>query len=160
MNPLDAFGPGSWTCPEMTSFGRVPMSTYFARPSVQGLDGLWSFRLRERPEEVTEADLTGPTETWQKAAVPGCWTMQGFDRPQYTNTTMPFDGPPPRVPDDNPTGVYRRRVTLPTEWSDKIDEFFSTATVSRLTRAGHFSPLEAAEPFAAAIAGALAETGS
>jgi beta-galactosidase len=119
VNPLDAFGPGSWTCPEMTSFGRVPMSTYFARPSVQGLDGLWSFRLRERPEEVTEADLTGPTETWQKAAVPGCWTMQGFDRPQYTNTTMPFDGPPPRVPDDNPTGVYRRRVTLPTEWSDK-----------------------------------------
>jgi beta-galactosidase len=45
--------------------------------------------------------------------------MQGFDRPQYTNTTMPFEGPPPRVPDDNPTGVYRRRVTLPASWTGR-----------------------------------------
>jgi beta-galactosidase len=43
--------------------------------------------------------------------------MQGFDRPQYTNTDMPFPGPPPRVPDDNPTGVYRRNVTLPPTWA-------------------------------------------
>ena len=49
---------------------------------------------------------------------------------------------------------------FPTEWSDRIDEFFSAATVHPLAGAGHFSPLEAAEPFAAAIAGALAGTGS
>ena len=30
--------------------------------------------------------------------------------PQYTNVQMPFPGPPPHVPDDNPTGVYRRTV--------------------------------------------------
>ena len=29
---------------------------------------------------------------------------------------MPFAGPPPRVPDDNPTGVYRRAVTVPAAW--------------------------------------------
>jgi beta-galactosidase len=45
--------------------------------------------------------------------------MEGFDRPQYTNTDMPFPGPPPRVPDDNPTGVYRRSVTLPPAWAGR-----------------------------------------
>ena len=43
--------------------------------------------------------------------------MQGFDRPQYTNIQMPFPGPPPRVPDDNPTGVHRRTVTVPASWA-------------------------------------------
>ena len=39
--------------------------------------------------------------------------MQGFGRPQYTNVQMPFPGPPPAIPDDNPTGVHRRTVTVP-----------------------------------------------
>ena len=81
------------------------------------LDGVWSFGIRSAPEEVVTADLIGPTSDWQTAQVPGCWTMQGFDRPQYTNTDMPFPGPPPRVPDENPTGVYRRSVTLPSTWA-------------------------------------------
>ncbi|MGA2208554.1 MAG: glycoside hydrolase family 2 TIM barrel-domain containing protein [Acidimicrobiales bacterium] len=117
VNPLDAFGPRSWTRPEITSFGRLPMSASLARSCSQSLDGLWSFRLRDRPEAVTEADVSGPTDTWTQVAVPGCWTMQGFDRPQYTNTTMSFDGPPPRVPIDNPTGIYRRRLTVPDAWA-------------------------------------------
>jgi pimeloyl-ACP methyl ester carboxylesterase len=47
---------------------------------------------------------------------------------------------------------------FPTEWGDRIDEFFSAATVRRLMGVGHFSPLEAPEAFAAAIAEALART--
>ena len=43
--------------------------------------------------------------------------MRGFDRPQYTNIQMPFAGPPPAVPDANPTGVHRRTVTLPDAWA-------------------------------------------
>jgi beta-galactosidase len=57
--------------------------------------------------------------TWVDVDVPGCWTMQGFDRPQYTNVQMPFAAVPPHVPRDNPTGVYRRRFTLPTGWDGR-----------------------------------------
>ncbi|CAN5574881.1 glycoside hydrolase family 2 TIM barrel-domain containing protein [soil metagenome] len=117
MLPLDQFGPRSWTRPEATGFGRVPMSTYLARPDVLSLDGDWAFVLRDRPEDVSPADLVGPTDGWGAVAVPGCWTMQGHDRPQYTNIQMPFPGPPPAVPDANPTGVHRRTVTLPGAWA-------------------------------------------
>ena len=95
------------------------MSTYLARDEVLSLDGGWAFRLCERPEDVTALDLTGPTARWAGIEVPGCWTMQGFDHPQYTNIQMPFPGPPPQVPDANPTGVYRRTVTLPAHWDGR-----------------------------------------
>lgn len=95
------------------------MSTYLARDEVLSLDGEWAFRLCERPEDVTALDLTGPTARWAGIEVPGCWTMQGFDHPQYTNIQMPFPGPPPQVPDANPTGVYRRTVTLPAHWDGR-----------------------------------------
>ena len=48
--------------------------------------------------------------------VPGNWTMQGFGQPQYTNVQMPFLCQPPTVPDENPTGVYRRRFEAPAAW--------------------------------------------
>jgi beta-galactosidase len=117
MSALDAFGPRSWAQPEATGFGRIPMSTYLPREQVLSLDGDWSFVLRDRPEAVAAEDLTGPTEGWGSIEVPGCWTMQGFDRPQYTNIQMPFPGPPPHVPDHNPTGIHRRTVTLPADWA-------------------------------------------
>ena len=44
---------------------------------------------------------------------------------------------------------------FPAEWSDRVDAFFSAATLTRLPDAGHFSPLEAPAEFAAAIVGAL-----
>jgi beta-galactosidase len=92
------------------------MATYLPRADVVSLDGDWSFSMRAGPYEVTPADLAGPTGDWATVAVPGCWTMQGFEGPQYTNVQMPFAGPPPRVPDDNPTGVYRCAVTIPASW--------------------------------------------
>ena len=44
---------------------------------------------------------------------------------------------------------------FPREWSDRIGEFFAAAELSWLDGAGHFSPLEAAGEFAAAIAAAV-----
>jgi pimeloyl-ACP methyl ester carboxylesterase len=43
---------------------------------------------------------------------------------------------------------------FPREWGDRVDEFFSAATVSDLPGAGHFSPLEAPDAWAAAIVAA------
>ena len=42
--------------------------------------------------------------------------MHGYDRPHYTNVRMPFGTPPPTVPKDNPTGLYRTRFQVPAEW--------------------------------------------
>jgi pimeloyl-ACP methyl ester carboxylesterase len=47
---------------------------------------------------------------------------------------------------------------FPAAWSDRIDEFFSAATVTPLPDSGHFSPLEAPAAFAEAIAAAVAAT--
>ena len=100
---IDDFGTRTWARPECTSFNRLPMATYLARPDVVSLDGTWDFALDGAPSAPIE--------------VPGCWTMQGFAIPIYTNVVMPFPGPPPNVPDDNETGVYRRSVTVPASWA-------------------------------------------
>ena len=93
-----------WERPELTSRGRVPPSATLRRPPVS-LNGRWDFVLLPHPDAAVGE--------WTTIEVPGLWTMQGFAPPQYTNVQMPFDEPPPRVPDENPTGVYRRRFERP-----------------------------------------------
>jgi pimeloyl-ACP methyl ester carboxylesterase len=44
---------------------------------------------------------------------------------------------------------------FPFEWSDRIGEFFAAASVTRLSGAGHFTPLERPREFAAAVLAAL-----
>lgn len=51
-------------------------------------------------------------EDYGKIPVPSCWQMHGYDRHQYTNIRYPIPLDPPYVPDENPTGIYRRNVTL------------------------------------------------
>ncbi len=96
-----------WERPELTSRGRVPPSATLRRVGGDriSLNGRWDFALLPRPDaRVTE---------WSSIEVPGLWTMQGFAPPQYTNVAMPFDERPPNVPDENPTGIYRRRFPRP-----------------------------------------------
>jgi beta-galactosidase len=116
VNVLDAFGPRSWARPEAIAFGREPMATYLSRGDHVALDGEWSFTLLPKPESVLEDHVAGDASSWRTVEVPGCWTMQGFDKPQYTNVQMPFPGPPPSVPRHNPTGVYRRTFRVPAAW--------------------------------------------
>jgi beta-galactosidase len=82
------------------------------------LDGRWRFCLYARPGEVPArvADPEFDDRNWRDLEVPGCWPLQGVDRPIYTNVRMPFSGDPPGVPQDNPTGVYRRKIRLPAGW--------------------------------------------
>jgi beta-galactosidase len=121
----------SWEQPELTSLHTVlPHALVIPFPTIEAsldepsrspwflnLNGTWEFRLLLRPEAVTDAELA--QGTWSTIAVPGNWTMQGFGTPQYTNVTMPFPQLPPHVPDDNPTGVYRRTFTVPSAWSGR-----------------------------------------
>ncbi len=84
-------------------------------PWFRSLDGLWQFALLDRP--TTEPDFD--RSDWKDVDVPGCWTMQGFDTPIYTNVQMPFRLLPPDVPDENPTGLYRTRFEVPHEWTGR-----------------------------------------
>ena len=46
---------------------------------------------------------------------------------------------------------------FPTEWSDRLDEFFADVSLEMLDGVGHFTPLEAPDRFASAIKKRLAE---
>jgi pimeloyl-ACP methyl ester carboxylesterase len=45
---------------------------------------------------------------------------------------------------------------FPLAWSDRLDEYFTDLRFQQLTGAGHFTPLEATDTFAAAIRERLA----
>jgi beta-galactosidase len=125
-----------WADPHVVSIGRLDMrpptaavdSLASARadedtsPWRRSLDGRWDFRLFDRPEDVPASAVERPPSgrSWTKVAVPGNWTLQDVgDLPQYTNVRMPFPGPPPRLPERNPTGVYHRTMRLPARWLDR-----------------------------------------
>ncbi len=109
-----------WTDPTVVELGRLPMHVPLDGFRRRNLDGRWSLEMFEHPDRVPRAALTGVRPKAFNAVVPANWTMQdldGFvDLPHYTNIQMPFPGPPPRLPDRNPTGAYRKSITLAASW--------------------------------------------
>ena len=90
-------------------------------PRVRSLSGAWRFHLAPRPEAVPagveRADFDDGA--WAEIPVPSHWQLEGHGRPQYTNVIYPFPVEAPLVPSENPTGCYRREVTLEPEWLEK-----------------------------------------
>ena len=74
------------------------------------LSGRWSFAYHPSIHELTEPfwgrDM--PLEGMDSVPVPSSWQHLGYDRHQYTNVRYPIPLDPPRVPQDNPCGVYLR----------------------------------------------------
>ena len=84
------------------------------------LNGTWRFRLLGSHHDADDAaadpdfDDTG----WDAIPVPAHWVLIDdgtYGSPIYTNVAYPFPVDPPHVPDENPTGEYRREFDLP-EW--------------------------------------------
>jgi beta-galactosidase len=108
-----------WEMPELTSIGRLPMTSWRDRGDRSLLlDGEWRFRLAPSPRDVPADFATESFDdrNWELIDVPGCWTMQAHDRPIYTNVQMPFRLLPPHVPAENPTGCYRTTFSVPEAW--------------------------------------------
>ena len=132
--PLGSLPLGSsWADPEILGLHRLPARSFLvpfpdaataargqreASPWFQRLDGRWRFALYDAPDAVPAQALAADANLadWSPIEVPGNWTLQGFDRPLYTNVQMPFPEPPPTVPRENPTGLYRRRFRVPESW--------------------------------------------
>jgi beta-galactosidase len=83
------------------------------------LNGDWRFNLSPTAEEAPAgfADPGFDDAGWARLPVPAHWQLHGYGEPAYTNTRYPFPIDPPHVPTENPTGSYRRSVTIPGEWA-------------------------------------------
>lgn len=123
-----------WEMPEVTGVNRLrPRATLHGYPAKtdalsktgayapwhQSLSGDWKFQLVDRPENAgCFQGLETDDSTWNTIPVPSNWTMlNNGDWPIYTNIKMPFDHIPPNVPEENPTGLYRRTFVLDADWT-------------------------------------------
>lgn len=85
-------------------------------PSVTDLNGVWKFFYTTDPLNIDDSVYAGTVDdsSWESVDVPDCWVMRDSvpDNPHYTNVNMPIPQMPPEVPEDNPTGIYRRKLVL------------------------------------------------
>ncbi|MFW6265132.1 MAG: sugar-binding domain-containing protein, partial [Bacillota bacterium] len=90
-------------------------------PYFKLLNGVWDFYLAETPAFVPDDFYKEEYNSieWGKINVPANWQLEGYDYPHYTNTKYPFPVDPPRVPTENPTGLYRRDFYISEEWLNK-----------------------------------------
>jgi beta-galactosidase len=99
--------------------GALPARAAFASDAPHlVLDGAWRFRLAPTADGVAD-DLPAPDlpdGDWAELPVPAHWQLHGYGKPAYTNVRYPFPVDPPFVPDENPTGEYRRAFDLPDGW--------------------------------------------
>ncbi|MDT8389127.1 MAG: glycoside hydrolase family 2 TIM barrel-domain containing protein [Lentisphaeria bacterium] len=120
-------GPRRWEDPACFAVGKEPPNTRLVpegersgTPLHLSLNGVWRFHRVDSPDLAPEGFETERFDDsgWADIAVPGHWELQGFGQPIYTNIQYPFPPTPPRVPEENPTGLYRTTVDLPTAWED------------------------------------------
>ena len=124
---VESYRPGRGRRPARAAFGS-------SLPSIE-LDGTWRFRLAEGLSDLTPgfeavdfapaesdsesgaaAESARPDRAWTELTVPSLWQMHGHGKPAYTNIVYPFPLDPPRVPDANPTGEYRRVFDVPADF--------------------------------------------
>ncbi|MBI9102080.1 MAG: DUF4981 domain-containing protein [Spirochaetales bacterium] len=117
-----------WELPELTHINKLPARSVLTPLTAEGqkgdespwklkLDGQWDFNIFPSPEEAKAKLNDKLTDT---ITVPGNWTLQDKgDPPIYTNVQMPWKNNPPLVPEDNPSGIYGTRFSLPENWTSR-----------------------------------------
>lgn len=76
------------------------------------LSGEWDFRYFDSYQDISGLSTDEIWRNTSKIKVPGCWQLQGYDRPQYVNYRYPIPFDPPYVPDNTPMGIYKREITI------------------------------------------------
>lgn len=111
-----------------------PRATFATDAERRTLDGDWRFRLFPRAE--TAVGFGDHGSDWGVIDVPSHWQRRGHGSPAYLNIRYPFPLDVPNVPTDNPTGEYRRVVTLdddalaaPGRWVLRLEGVDSCAVV-------------------------------
>ncbi|MFF2996851.1 glycoside hydrolase family 2 TIM barrel-domain containing protein [Streptomyces sp. NPDC057950] len=100
---------------------RAARSWLHSDAPTRSLNGDWRFRLSPTVPVAADFAAEGFDDgDWDAIPVPSHWVLQGdgaYGRPIYTNVQYPFPIDPPHVPDENPTGDYRRHFDMPADWS-------------------------------------------
>ncbi|MDR3062044.1 MAG: DUF4981 domain-containing protein [Dysgonamonadaceae bacterium] len=88
------------------------------------LNGTWKFyyvdAYKKLPVNMTDIDRN--TSGWSDIRVPGNWELQGHGTAVYVNHPYEFNtyNPvPPVLPEENPVGVYRRDIEIPSDWMNR-----------------------------------------
>ena len=111
-----------WEDHRITGIGRREARTAFYKDSQKkiSLNGEWDFKYVDAPELSPEGfEQLGACEGWDKIDVPSVWQLRGYDKMHYTDVLYPFPVNPPHVPDENPTGIYKKTVVLDEQWMEK-----------------------------------------
>ncbi len=139
-SPLSSLCPRTGTAVYITDQGpgsgrRLPARSWLNTDAPRLLlNGDWRFRLLpaapgtpagrgalpagEAVEGVAETGFDD--SAWETIPVPAHWVLEGdgkYGLPIYTNVQYPFPIDVPNVPDENPTGDYRRIFTLPASFA-------------------------------------------
>ncbi|MBM7539875.1 glycoside hydrolase family 2 TIM barrel-domain containing protein [Amphibacillus cookii] len=92
-------------------------------PYYHSLNGKWAFHWVSEPSQRNEGfhRVDYSVTDWDQIKVPSHWQLQGYDYPQYTNTTYPWvekeDITAPFAPTNyNPVGQYVKHFELPEDW--------------------------------------------
>ncbi len=90
--------------PDRASADRVfPLEKRYGSEKVLCLNGTWDFRFFPRPEALPPV-LDTDSLDFDSIQVPGCWQLQGYDRPFYVNVRYQFPFDPPKIPTTEPVG--------------------------------------------------------
>ncbi|MCP3739554.1 glycoside hydrolase family 2 TIM barrel-domain containing protein [Rossellomorea sp. BNER] len=118
-----------WENVHLTGINKLPAHTDFYRyrdfkdavtftkESSDGyllLDGPWKFLFLEAPEFSPQQFATKEFDisNLDTIEVPSCWQLKGYGKMHYTDVLYPFAINPPFVPQENPTGIYFKDLTL------------------------------------------------
>lgn len=138
---VPATPPPFWLNELVNEENRMPMhASYFVYENdalaVQGdwkqsanylnLNGAWKFKWVEKPDDLpANFEATGFNDTgWDTFQIPATWEVNGYGYPIYVNVGYEFQNlmraNPPIVPlTYDPTGVYRREITINDAWKGK-----------------------------------------
>ncbi|MEN2399023.1 glycoside hydrolase family 2 TIM barrel-domain containing protein [Flavobacterium sp. MC2016-06] len=104
------------------------------------LNGTWKFKYVDSPKDLPAGyeNKNFDDKAWDNFKIPASWDVNGYGYPIYTNTTYDFAKyikiNPPFVPvDHNPTGIYRREITVDKSWEGKDIYLHVGAAKSNLT---------------------------
>ncbi|MEV0235473.1 glycoside hydrolase family 2 TIM barrel-domain containing protein [Nonomuraea sp. NPDC050786] len=130
MMDLQTFAPGSGLL--------EPRAALRSDAPALDLNGMWRFRFSQNVN--VHEDFAEPSfddSDWDSLPVPSHWNLHGHGAPAYTNVDFPIPIDPPRVPDENPTGDYRRVFDLPEGWTGGRLRFEGAESFARVWLNGH-----------------------
>ena len=89
------------------------------------LSGMWKFYYSESFLNIPEGFENQSGEGWDEISVPSCWQVHGYGNPKYINVGYAFiprgkeQSPPFTSEEKNAAGIYKRKFTVPENFSEK-----------------------------------------